>query len=215
MADNETLASPQADEAPTTASTPAPAATNTPEPQAGEGKETTISLEEARKLRSEAANLRKRLKGYEDAEQAARDAQLSEVERSQKQLADLQAKYDAYSKTTQERIVRYEVERAAAKLNIIDPEAAATLLNRAELEFDDDGTPTNATKLLERLIKNKPYLAPPAQAPAPASPAQTAEPAKPAAPAIPAMNPGRATIQTPGTASPGRIPRLEDVFTRP
>lgn len=214
MADNETLASPQADEAPTTASTPAPAATNTPEPQAGEGKETTISLEEARKLRSEAANLRKRLKGYEDAEQAARDAQLSEVELSKKQLADLQTKYDAYIKTTQERIVRYAVERAAAKLNIIDPEAAATLLNRAELEFDNDGTPTNATKLLERLIKNKPYLAPPAQTPA--SPAQTAEPTKPAAPAIPAMNPGRTTIQAPTTpASPGRIPRLNDVYRRP
>jgi hypothetical protein len=196
---------------------PALAATSTPEPLAGDGTE-HISLDEARKLRSEAQSLRKRMKAFEDAEQAARDAQLSEVERTKAQHAKLQAEHETYKRASQERLVRYEVAMHAQRLGIIHPDAAAKLLDWSELEYDDDGIPKNADKLLEKLLKQMPYLAHAATpAPAPA-PVPQATPA-PTTPTIPAMNPGRSSIPSPGL-QPGQtqgkfVPvTLNDVFKR-
>lgn len=141
--------------------TPAQAATNTPDAPAADGQE-TITPEDARKLRSEANALRKRekdalaqLKAYQDKEQQAQDAQLPEIERLKKQVADA----DSVHTGLVERIVQYEVERAATKLGVIDPDAAARLLDWDALEFDADGMPTNADTLLKDLLKAKPYLA--------------------------------------------------------
>ena len=83
--------------------TPAQAATITsPDAQAADGNNEPISLDEAKKLRQEAASLRKRekdvlaqLKAYQDKEQATKDAELSEVERVNKQYADLQEQQEA------------------------------------------------------------------------------------------------------------------------
>ncbi len=188
--------------------------TKTAETQAVDAQE-SISLEEARKLRSEANNLRKRMKAYEEAEQQARDAQLSEAERAKKQAADLQSKHEAYVKQTQDRLIRYEIERQASALGIIDPDAAARLLDRADLEYDDDGNPTNAEKLLHKLLKHKPWLAPKPADPAPetpATPAQTAHATQ--APAVPAMNPGRSSIAAPNAAPPGTIPQWGELLKR-
>lgn len=190
----------------------------------------SLSLEEAIKkladaehslnnAKEENARHSKKLSAYEKAEKeaaeakkAAEEAQLTEIERTKKQYADLQAQHDTYTRQMQERIVRYEVERQAAKLGIIDPEAATKLLDWAELEYDEDGTPKNADKLLEKLVKNKPYLAPAPAQPTP-TPAQTAP--TPTAPATPAMNPGRSNIVAPGSTTPGRIPTWGDIYKRP
>lgn len=159
---------------------------------------------------------RKKLTAYEKAEkereaasQAAKDAELGEVERTKKQFSTLQSEYEAYKKATQDRIVRYEIEAQASKLGIIDPEAASALLNKSLLEFGEDGSPSNAEKLLKDLIKNKPYLAPAKQEQAQeqSSPAQTASNSRP--PVTPPMNPGRSTIAQPN-APQGPV-RLGDI----
>jgi hypothetical protein len=156
MEENTSSAQPQAGEA----ENPQPQAGATPEPQAGDGQsETTISLEEAKKLRSEAANLRKRLKGFEEAETKAKEAQLSEQQKLEKKLADLQAQHDAVARQSQERIVNYEVRLQAAQMGIVDPDAAARLLDWSGIEYDDDGSPQNVSELLKGLLKAKPYLA--------------------------------------------------------
>jgi len=121
----------------------------------------TISLEEAKKLRSEAAGLRRRLKELEDAKRAAEDAKLSEAERLQNRLAELEREQAMYQQERQERTVRYEVMLAASRLGIVDPEAAYRLLDVADLEFEDDGRPKNVEQALRALIKAKPYLARP------------------------------------------------------
>lgn len=184
--------------------TPQAGDVTSPDPQAGEGQE-SISLEEARKLRSEAKNLRSRLKNFEDAENKAKEAQLSEIELSKKQYSELQATHNEYVARMQARIVRYEVERQASKLGIIDPDAAARLLDPAELEYDDDGLPTNSEKLLKDLIKNKSYLA---STPTPSSTSGTKSPA------LPAMNPGRTNIQPPTAPAQTRIPRMADIYAK-
>ena len=165
--------------------TPAQVATNTtPQPQAGEGSE-SISLEEAKKLRSEAQSLRKRMKAYEDAEKAAQEAALSEAEKSAKRAQEAEARIKQY----QDQLVTAQVKLAAQEKGIIDPELAALAVQKT-LELDDDGMPTNLDEALDALIKNKPYLVPASSVPEqPATPAQPGQ-----APALPAMNPGRNVI---------------------
>ncbi|SRR6266567_227006 len=149
----------------------------------------------------------KELAAYKTAEQEAKDAQLSEAERAKKQHDDLQARYEADTAALISQIVNLRVKEIAAKLGIIDPDAAVRLIDD-EFEVDDEGNVTNAEELLKALLKNKPYLAG-TPAPTPASP-QARQ-----APATPAMNPGRSTIAAPGQRTPGSIPTWEDVFKRP
>jgi hypothetical protein len=156
MPDETTPANAQAANA---SDTSAQAATQTtPDAQAADGQE-PITLEEARRLRSEGQALRKRLKAFEDAQAQAEAAKLTEQERLQKHASDLQAKYDSDTSALTERIVRYEVERQASKLGIVDPDAAAKLIDWSALEYDEDGTPTNAETLLKDLLKARPWLA--------------------------------------------------------
>lgn len=193
---------------------PAQAATkNTSEPQAGDDQDFLtgqISLEEARKLRSEASNLRKRekealaqLKVYQEAEEAAKAAQMSELEKAQKQTTDLQEQQEALAAELFEARVRQNVADLISKFNFIpSARTIATLLLADDdaIEFED-GRPSNIEKLLEKLAKAEPDLVKP----------QAATSGTPGTPQLPAMNPGRTSIQSPGATIPGRIPRLEDI----
>lgn len=173
-----------------------------PTPQAGDGE--NISLEEAKKLRSEAANLRKRMKAYEEAEAATKAAQMTEQEKLQKQHADLQSQHDTLAAELLEARVHQEVGRLAGKLNfIVSPELVARLLDWEEIEFGDDAKPANIEKLLEKLAKSAPELVRVEQ------PANTQPANRP--PVTPAMNPGRSSITQPG-AQPGKIPTLDEYF---
>ncbi len=127
----------------------------------------TISLEEAKKLRAEAASLRRRLKELEDLKKQMDDAKLSETERLQKRLAELEKEQALHLRERQERTLRYETMLAASKLGIVDPEAAYKLLDLKAIEFDEDGTPKDIQKHLEELLKQRPYLKPQAQPQAP------------------------------------------------
>jgi hypothetical protein len=195
----------------------------TPEPQkqpslsAEELQKKIAELEHSLKNKSEEAKRHySRLSEFEKAEKERQDAQLSEIERTKKQHAELQAQHSAYQQQMQDRLVRYELEKQAHTLGIIDPDAAARLLDRSELEYDDDGVPTNAKALLEKLLKNKPYLAP-------AKPTQNESqqgnnqqqqptPARAQNPTLPAMNPGRSQIAQPGQTTPGKPVRLSDIW---
>lgn len=182
---------------PVSTSVPGGPTTTTPEPLAGDGQE-QISLDEAKKLRKEAQALRARLNGYEAAEKAAQEAALSEVDKSNKRAVEAEAKIQAMQK----QLVNAQVQNAAQKKGIIDPELAAMAIAE-KLELGDDGLPTNLDKALDELIKNKPYLVAKAEN-QPATPAQTNTPA------LPAMNPGRSSIQPPTGNIPGVRRRLSE-----
>jgi hypothetical protein len=149
-------------------STSAQAATNTtPEPQAGEGQQNeSISLEDARKLRSEAANLRKRLREAETAaaelktfKEQIESAQLSETDKREratqqreKQLADLQKAHNDALLQLQEERVSNAIQFAAVRQGI-DPKLAQRLLDRNLLERDDAGYPTNMDEAFKAMVK--------------------------------------------------------------
>lgn len=134
-----------------------------PPAQAAEGTEQTqpetISLEEARKLRSEANSLRKRLKDLEAAQSKAEEAKLSETERLTKRAADLERELADRDRAIQERTVLARTVEAAARLGFRNPELAYRLLDQAELDFGEDGQPKNVEKLLRALLDKEPYLA--------------------------------------------------------
>jgi hypothetical protein len=126
------------------------------------GDDEAMSLDEARKLRREAQTLRKRLTDFEDRDKAAQAAALTDAEKLQKRLAELELAHATAQKTHLERVVRYEVMLKASALGVVDPDAAVKLLDWPALEFDDEGQPKNTEAVLKALLKAKPYLLKPA-----------------------------------------------------
>lgn len=124
------------------------------------------AAQEAARYRTELRDAQKIIADFQAKEKAAADAQLSEVERAQKQAAEWQQKHADTTRAMQERIIGLTIQLQASKLNIIDADAAVKLMDWSQLEFDDDGTPTNADKVLADLVTARPYLV--------AAPSQTA-----------------------------------------
>ena len=121
---------------------------STTEPQGGEEK---FDAEYVRGLRKEAAQYRTRLKALEDAK-------LSDQEKSQKRLAELERAAAEASSNLQQRVMEYEVKLAASRLGIVDPDAAWRLIDASSLEFDESGKPKNLDRVLNELLKDKPWL---------------------------------------------------------
>ena len=82
---------------------------------------------------------------------------LSDSERKDKEIAKHQEIAAKATAENQRLRVERAVDREAARLGI-DPDVASRLIDWSDLEYDDDGKPKNATKLLEALVKDKPYL---------------------------------------------------------
>lgn len=174
MSDETTPDAPAADGAPAPEATPTPApeAEVTPQPDAQEAD--GISREEARKLRSEAAALRKRAKDAEAELASRREAEMTEAEKAAKRAEQAeQAARDTAERLRQANL-KAEVAINATKHGV-DP-ALATKLIREDVEFDDDGEPTNVSKLLADLVKSHPQLAakPSVEAGSPANPGNPA-----------------------------------------
>lgn len=136
----------------------------------------TIATQRAREkeLDQERKALGKRLADAEARLKALDDEKLSEQERTARQLAEAQSALAELQAERQGLVVRHSVEREAAKLGFADPDDAYRFLDLAAVETDEDGQPKNVGKLLDAVLKAKPYLkgAPtPAGVPGPPRPA--------------------------------------------
>lgn len=127
--------------------------------QSSEQQPETISLEEAKKLRSEARSLRERLKTLEETARTADEAKLSEQERTAKRLADLERDLADRDRAIAERTVLAATIETASRLGFANPRLAHRLLDMAAVDFDGDGQPVNVEKLLRDLLRDEPYLA--------------------------------------------------------
>lgn len=139
-----------------------PAGTASTQADGADGEATqpeTISLEEAKKLRSEANSLRKRLKAFEDADKARTDADLSETEKLTKRISELEAERTQLLAREQERTVHLSAVEAATRLGFRSPELAFRLVDQSAIEYREDGTPKNVERLLKELLEREPYLA--------------------------------------------------------
>lgn len=147
----------------------------------------------------------KKLAEYEAKEQAIRDAQLSEAEKVNKARAELEQR----NQHLQKQLVASKVREVAASMGIINPKIAASAIE-SELEYGDDGMPTNLEDSLKRLVKENPYLVP-QKVEAPVEPAASV-PTPANAPPIPAFTPGRSSIVPPNAVKPGTYPRLDQLL---
>ncbi len=134
-----------------------------------------FDAEYVKKLRGEAAEYRKKLRELEQVVKQHNDEKLSETERLQQRLAELEREQAQYQAERQERTVKYEIMLAANKLGIVDADAAYKLVDLAQVEYAEDGTPKNLDKVLANLVKARPYLA--------------------GAPSVSATNPARTSVQ--------------------
>ena len=196
------------------ATTPQTQAVTPPEPQAGDGNE-PFSFEEAKKLRSEAQNLRKRLKAIEDqtaAEKLAQEeATMSEVEKSKKRVEESNKRIqdaEARNQQLQQKLVASEVKIAAQAQGFHNPARISALI-KDDLEYGEDGMPSNLDRVLTALAKSDPYLLAP-KASSASDPAQTVTPPAQQTPTLPAMNPGRGAIAAPAPTSQGKPYTLSD-----
>ncbi len=105
---------------------------------------------EIRKLRKEAAGYRKKVEEYEASNQ-------TESERQQAALKAAEARAATLETRLRDLSARSAVTDAAAKANAISPRAVYALI-KPDLEFDDDGEPTNVDTLIKQAIKDEPDL---------------------------------------------------------
>ena len=116
------------------------------------------AAQEAARYRTELRDAQKRLAEYEAAQKAAEDAQLSELERTQKRLAEYQAAEAQWTLERQQWRLAQAVQMHAARLGIVDVDAAGKLLDTSALEYDENGQPTNAEALLTAMLEQRPWL---------------------------------------------------------
>lgn len=107
----------------------------------------TFSAEYVRELRQEAARYRVRLASLE-----------RELEQERERAKALEQERAKIEDRARERTLQSAIMREAARLGVVDAEIVARLIDRAAIEFDEQGEPRNVGALVEELIKAKPYL---------------------------------------------------------
>lgn len=116
----------------------------------------TISLDEAKKLRSESASLRKRLKDAEAAVQKFESQNQTEAEKREAALKGAEERASRAEQALQEANGRNAVYSNAG--NAIDAELLYLYVEKQGIEFGEDGKPVNVKDLIEQARKDKPSL---------------------------------------------------------
>src|SRR5579875_3601136 len=101
-----------------------------------------------KRTNAEAASHRMKAKELEEYKGKVENEQLTEKQRLEKQLSEIQNQHTELLRQHQERSVQYEVKLQAAQLGVKYPEKVSRLLDWSEIEYDDSGNPTNISKLV-------------------------------------------------------------------
>jgi len=102
---------------------------------------------------------------YEDLQAAAKklsvieEANKTDLEKANARADKAEADSVKATERVKESTLRSAIIAEAAKRQVVDPDAAVALIDRASLELDDNGNPTNIAKAMDALLKTKPYLA--------------------------------------------------------
>lgn len=112
-----------------------------------------------RDTRAEAANYRRRLREFETEAEQRRQAELSELERERERAEAAERRLEEAQRAAREaRLESVAVERAG-HLGYIAPGIAPQLIRFDDVEWDDDGRPTNTEALLAAILERHPELA--------------------------------------------------------
>ena len=97
------------------------------------------------------------LKSTIERARAAEDANKTELQKAQEQLAEYQKREQVWAQEKRAQALQIAVQGAATKLGIVDPDVALALI-QSSIEYDDAGQPKDVEKALNELLTQKPYL---------------------------------------------------------
>jgi hypothetical protein len=97
---------------------------------------------------------REKAERYDEIAEAAK----TQEERLQESLANRERETEELRSRLQDLLVGSALEREAAKVGFNNPATAKKLVDWSELEYDDNGEPTNAADLVASLAEREPYL---------------------------------------------------------
>jgi hypothetical protein len=126
----------------------------TPKVLLAELEETRKALQKANR---ESAQRRKKLEELEARERAREDAELSEMEKLQKQLDEIKAEKEQALKNAQAIQIKAAVIAKASALNFNDPYDAYALVDISQFEVSDEGV-SGVDEALTELAESKPYM---------------------------------------------------------
>ena len=107
---------------------------------------------------SEAADRRKKLQAFEDAEKKRKESEMSEVEKLNAQLVEMTSTQEQLQKSLQDTKLNAAIDVAAKTLNFINVDEARAHINRDALKLDDEGNWTGVKKALETLAEERPHF---------------------------------------------------------
>jgi len=90
---------------------------------------------------------------------ARKEAEMSELQKAQERAAELEKQLLQAAEAQKAMAMQADITAKAAKLGIVDPDAAYRLLDKGAIEYGDEGKPTNTEALLVAMLKERPYLA--------------------------------------------------------
>lgn len=87
------------------------------------------------------------------------DATLSEQQKLQKRIDEMETAVKEQSAKAQRATLRSGLTVEATELGFRNPALAHKLIDQDDVTYDDAGTPTNLKRLLRDVLKDNPYLA--------------------------------------------------------
>jgi alanyl-tRNA synthetase len=137
-----------------------PDGSNVPNPDGGGASGTKIKTyteEEYKSVVSESIGRRKELEEYKAKLKAIEDEKLSEAEKKEKKVKELEAEIANIRGSVKAKEIDNLILKSMAGKNFIDNEAVELLIKR-ELESVEEITAESVSKITEKLIKDKPQL---------------------------------------------------------
>ena len=113
--------------------------------------------EEAKSYRKDKAALKKEFEETKSKLEALEAEKLSDIEKKEKKIAELEKELKSRETAMKNKEMEALIVEAISDKNIVDKEVAKLLI-RAELETADDVDSKSVSKVVDKLIKEKPYL---------------------------------------------------------
>lgn len=113
---------------------------------------------DAAEARREAAKYRTDLRTAQGEVEKFRQATMTDEQRRQAEADALRKENETLKEQARTAGLQAAVTEQATALRFHSPRAALAMLDRSQIEYDDNGKPTNLRALLEKVAADEPYL---------------------------------------------------------
>ncbi len=112
-----------------------------------------------KELNEKAKNAEAELEKVKKAEEKAKQDKLKEEGKLQELLEAKEKELEDLENSFKQQKIENQIVSVASRLNVVDTDAVARLLDSSKIETDDKGNPTNVEDVVKTLLSEKPYLA--------------------------------------------------------